>query len=106
MTSAILTLGRRLAVACCLLLLIRLPAADSNLMPGADAKWRHYQSEHFELFSRNPEGESRRLLHNLELVRAVFFETYGFKPVRALPMTVYFFSRDRHFETYKPEKFK
>lgn len=98
--------GRRLAAALCLILLARLEAADSNLMPGADSKWRHYQSEHFELFSRNPEGESRRLLHNLELVRAVFFETYGFKPVRALPMTVYFFSRDRHFETYKPEKFK
>lgn len=75
-------------------------------MPGVDAKWRYFQSEHFELYSRNPEGESRELLHNLELVHAIFFETYGFTTVRALPITVYFFSRDKYFEAYKPEAYK
>jgi tetratricopeptide (TPR) repeat protein len=77
-----------------------------NLQPGADQKWRHLQSEHFELYSRNPEGESRRLLYNLELVHAIFFETYGFAKIRTLPITVYFFSRDKHFEAYKPEVYR
>lgn len=79
----------------------RLTAAD--VMIGADEKWRLLQSEHFELYSRNSEGESRRLLYNLELVHAIFFETYGFTATRVLPVTVFFFSRDRHFAAYKPE---
>lgn len=78
----------------------------TNLMTGADEKWRLLQSEHFELYTRNSEGESRRLLHNLELVHAIFFETFGFTPVRAIPVTVYFFSRDKYFEAYRPEASK
>jgi len=91
----------RLALAGLALLAGRLDAA--NLMTGADEKWRRLQSEHFELYSRNSEGESRRLLYNLELVHAIFFGTFGFTPGRAMPVTVYFFSRDKYFEAYKPE---
>jgi len=96
---------------CCLwrllvpvLLIVPLHAAAG--MPGADEKWRHFQSEHFELYSRNTEGESRDLLHSLELVHAIFFETFGFTVTRAVPVTVYFFSREKHFETYKPEAYR
>jgi hypothetical protein len=71
-------------------------------MPGADGKWLYLQSPHFELYSRNSERESRLLLHNLELMHAIFFEAFGFTPVRAMPVTVYFFSREKHFEAYKP----
>jgi hypothetical protein len=95
---------------CCLwrllmpvLLIVPLDAAAG--MPGADEKWRHFQSEHFELYSRNSESDSRLLLHNLEQVHAIFFETFGFTPIRALPITVYFFSREKHFEAYKPEDY-
>lgn len=88
-----------------LLGLLPIGLGASGLLPGADQKWRHFQSEHFELYSRNPEGESRQLLHNLELVHAIFLETYGFETVRALPITVFFFSRDKHFETYKPSAY-
>ncbi len=84
----------------CALLLGR--AEADVLMPGADDKWRHLQSPNFEVYSRNSEGDSRQLLYNLELVHAIFFETFGFTPVRTMPVTVYFFSRDRHFEFYNP----
>lgn len=91
------------AVLLCLALAGRLGAAGR--MPGADEKWRQYQSPHFELYSRNSDRESRLLLHNLELVHAIFFETFGLVAVRSVPATVYFFSRDRHFEAYKPATF-
>lgn len=71
-------LKRRVALAMLALLAGRLDAA--NLMTGADEKWRLLQSEHFELYTRNSEAESRRLLYNLELVHAIFFETFGFTP--------------------------
>lgn len=83
------------------LLVSGLPAA-AEPFPGVDAKWRHYQSANFELYSRNSESESRDLLHNLELVRAVFFENFKLKPRRAVPMTVFFFSRDKYFDAYLP----
>lgn len=79
-------------------------AAPADPIPGADEKWRHMQSPHFEVYSRNSESESRELLHNLELVHAIFFETFGFRVSRAVPVTVYFFSREKTFEAYKPER--
>ncbi len=79
-------------------------AGPADPIPGADEKWRHYQSPHFEIYSRNSESESRELLHNLELVHAIFFETFGFRVARAVPVTVYFFSREKTFEAYKPER--
>ncbi len=83
---------------------IRLAGAGPvDPIPGADEKWRHYQSPHFEIYSRNSEPESRELLHNLELVHAIFFETFGFRVSRAVPVTVYFFSREKTFEAYKSE---
>jgi hypothetical protein len=103
--SFVRTFSRRLLTSV-LSVALGLPLAASSLLPGADAKWRHFQSEHFELYSRNPEGESRQLLRNLELVHAIFLESYGFTTVRPLPITVYFFSRDKHFETYKPKAYE
>lgn len=96
--------ARRLLLAVLALgFLARLSAAP---FPGVDAKWRHYQSPNFEVFSRNSDSESRELLHNLELVHAIFFETFGFKPTRHVPITVFFFSRDKHFAYYKPEIYR
>lgn len=86
--------------------LLSLPLAASALMPGADEKWRFFRSPHFELYSRNSEGDSRLLLHNLELVHAIFFRTFGFTPARSVPVTVYFFSREKYFEAYKPETYR
>jgi hypothetical protein len=75
-------------------------------MPGADSKWKFYQSENFEMYSRNSDSDSRQLLHNLELVHAIFFETFKFKVQRTVPLTVYFFARDKHFESYKSDEMR
>ncbi len=77
-------------------------AASYDPIPGADEKWRRYESPHFEVYSRNNDSESRELLHNLELSHAIFFETFGYKVARCVPVTVYFFSREKTFEAYKP----
>ena len=52
-------------------------AAETERIPAVDDKWRHYQSGNFELYSRNAEAESRELLQNLELLRAVCLERLG-----------------------------
>jgi hypothetical protein len=98
-----LTLGSRRWITVVFLLVLGPQLGAANEMPGADAKWRYYQSPNFELYSHNPERESRRLLRNLELVHAVFFETFGLVSVRPMPMTVFFFAKDRHFVRYVPE---
>ncbi|MDB6114828.1 MAG: hypothetical protein JWQ62_1773 [Lacunisphaera sp.] len=89
-----------------LLMLFAAHLGRAALMPGADEKWRHFQSGHFEVYSRNSESETRLLLHNLELVHAIFFESFGFTATRSVPVTVYFFSRDKFFEAYKPEAYR
>ena len=43
-------------------------------MVAVDDKWKHFRSPNFELYSRNEEKSSRELLHNLELLRAAFFD--------------------------------
>jgi hypothetical protein len=86
-------------------LLVSVRAAYDPI-PGADEKWRRYESPHFEVYSRNPDSESRELLHNLELSHAIFFETFGYKVSRVVPVTVYFFSREKTFEAYKPESMR
>ncbi len=103
MSFAPFRLKRPLFLLLAVLAALRLTAQP---MPGTDAKWQHLRSEHFELYSRNSESDSRMLLHNLELVHGVFFEIYRLTPVRTLPVTVYFFSRDKYFESYKPEAFR
>lgn len=93
--------ARVVLVSLVMVLTVRVPLTAA--MPGADGKWRYLQSPHFEVYSRNIDSESRELLHNLELVHAIFFETFGFKPIRSVPVTVYFFSREKHFDAYKPD---
>lgn len=76
----------------------RLVAADS--FPGLDAKWRVYETPHFELFSRVSEGESREMLRKLEGMRAVFLEHFGLT-VRPVPrVTVYAFNNGRLLKAY------
>lgn len=88
------------------LVLVTGAAAEGDLFPGADAKWSRYESPHVELYSKATEGESRELLYSLELVHAVFFEMFRYSVRRPIPLTVFLFSRDRHFEAYKPEAYR
>jgi hypothetical protein len=67
----------------------------------AQKKWQHYQSPHFELYSRNSDGSSRELLRNLELLHALFFSTFRFAERRPAEVTVYYFQSDRELAAYK-----
>ncbi|MEO7411866.1 MAG: hypothetical protein ABIZ81_00795 [Opitutaceae bacterium] len=75
-------------------------AADVERIPAVDDKWRHYQSGNFELYSRNAEGESRDLLQNLELLRAVCLERFKFVERARLDVTVYYFRTAEDFRAY------
>ena len=75
-------------------------AADP--LPASDEKWRHYQSPNFELYSRESDRESRELLHNLELLRVVFCDTFKSPERRRLEVTVYLFNREKDFQAYLP----
>jgi hypothetical protein len=74
--------------------------------PGVDDRWRHYQSANFELYSRNSEGMSRELLHDLETLRAFFLESLKLTERRRLEVTVYYFRTDRDFRPYLQEVFR
>lgn len=72
-------------------------------MVGVDDKWRYYRSPNFELYSRNSESESRELLHNLELLRAVCLERFKFTERARLDITVYYFRTVEDFRAYGAE---
>ena len=81
------------------------PAAPVNPLPAIDGKWRHFASPHFELYSRNADGESRELLYNLELLRAVFLDRIGLKERLQTAVTVYYFRTPKEFQAYAPRVF-
>ena len=78
----------------------RTAAADP--LPASDEKWRHYQSSNFELYSRESDRESRELLHNLELLRVVFSDTFKLPERRRLEVTIFLFNREKDFQAYLP----
>jgi hypothetical protein len=75
-------------------------AAQKEAMVGVDDKWRHYRSPNFELYSRNSESESRELLRNLELLRAVSQERFKFTERAKLEVTVFYFRTLEDFRAY------
>jgi hypothetical protein len=95
------SLGWRAAL-CGLFALAVLPvqAASRDEYAGETARWRRYQSPHFELFSANDDRASRDLLHDLELFRAMFLENFKLKERQPLEVTIYYFSRKDDFFNY------
>ena len=80
-----------------------LKAAKSEEFPGESEKWRRYQSPHFELFSANRDYQSREMLHNLELLRALFFDTFKIKEREPLELSIYYFAdKDDFFKYVSP----
>src|SRR5205823_4261050 len=81
--------------------------ASAPLAPLAavDAKWHYYASPHFELYSHNPENASREVLHNLEILRAVFIERLNLEIRLEVPVTVYYFRSEKEFQAYAPKIF-
>ena len=91
-----------LATLCCFLSADICRAADKEEFPGESTKWFRYRSPHFELLSAAREAESRELLHHLELLRALFFDTFKLKERQPLPITIYFFANAKDFKAYAP----
>ncbi len=73
---------------------------EADLLPGIDEGWSRYASPNFELFSDGTEKASRGLLHDLELLRAVFLGERGEHERRHIPVSIFAFRSDREFEAY------
>ena len=82
---------------------VTLSRAEPASLPGVDDRWHLYRSPNFELFSQNGESTSRELLHNLELVRAVFMDRFKFIERVRLEVSVYAFAAAKDFRAYCPE---
>jgi len=81
-------------------------AATPEQFSGESAKWQHYQSPNFELYSGNTDRESRDLLFKLEVLRAIFMDRVKLKEKRPLPVTIYFFRTEKTFRGYTPEVYQ
>jgi hypothetical protein len=81
-------------------------AAEREAVRGVDDHWRRYESPHFELFSHNSDEASRRVLHNLELLHAAFFNTLHLQEQRPVEVTIYYFESMRDFRAYTPAEFR
>jgi hypothetical protein len=77
------------------------PAAEP--LPAIDGRWKHIRSPNFELYTHDSEELSRTLLHDLELLRALFLDRFKGRERAKLDLTVYLFRRDADFRAYAPE---
>lgn len=84
----------------CWLLLAACLQAKKEEYPGESDEWHRYESPHFELFSANNDRQSREVLNNLELLRALFFDTFKLKERRPLGLTIFYFGDRRDFINY------
>ncbi len=83
------------------LLVPLLRAAKGEVFSGLGRKWQYYQSPNFELYSANNERDSRDVLEKMELLRAVFLDTFKLKVRLPQPVTIYYFDRQADFDGYK-----
>src|SRR5207342_3132143 len=70
--------------------------------PGLGRKWQYYQSPNFELYSANDDRDSREVLEQLELLRALFLDTLKLTVRMPQPVTIYYFDREADFNGYRP----
>src|SRR3954467_14150401 len=78
-------------------------ASEPGLYPAVDTRWQHYQSVNFDLYSHVSDGEARGVLHNLELVRAVFLDRLKTVERTRLDVTVFLFASERELAAYHPD---
>lgn len=80
-------------------------AVAAEQFPGLDAKWRHVRSPHFEIYSRTSEGFARKLLTELETMRACFLDLLQLPDRAGAEVTVYAFRSGSHFKAYVSDSF-
>jgi len=79
-----------------------LVSAKPDVFPGQNRKWNYYQSPNFELYSTNGDRDSRDVLEKMELLRAVFLDTFKLTVRLPQPVTLYCFNVDDDFNSYMP----
>ncbi|MBL9188818.1 MAG: hypothetical protein JNK23_15145 [Opitutaceae bacterium] len=79
-----------------------LAATPGEPLAAIDDNWRHIRSPNFELYTHAREYESRTLLHDLELLRALFLGRFKLKERAKLDVTVYLFRHLKDFHAYAP----
>ncbi len=77
-------------------------AAPPEPLAAVDDAWRHIKSPNFELYTHAREYESRTLLHDLELLRALFLGRFKLKERAKLDVSVFLFKRRADFQAYAP----
>ncbi len=85
-----------------------LQAAPKKLgeLVAVDGKWRYLSSPHFEIYSHRGDRDARELLHNLEILRAVFFDQLKLTERYHVDVTVYAFASKKEFLAYAPQMFQ
>jgi hypothetical protein len=74
--------------------------ASAPPLPGVNAKWTHYASANFELYSQGRDVESREILTMLETLRLVMLEQRDMVETARMPLTLFFFGRTQDFKFY------
>lgn len=97
---------RRLLLPLGLFLLPVLVSAAPETFPGLGRKWQHYRSPNFELYSANSDRASRDVLEKMELLRALFLDTFKLKVRLPQPVTIYYFDRQADFDGYRPRNYR
>ena len=82
---------------------VTVPAARRETFPGLSRQWAYYQSPNFELYSTNSERASRDVLEKMELLRAVFLDTFRLTVRLPQPVTIYYFGEQDDFNGYLPK---
>jgi|GEM_PF-902420 len=73
---------------------------------GVDAKWHYLNSAHFEIYSHQSDRKARELLHNLEILRAIFFNQLKLNARIHVDVTIYAFGSQKEFLAYAPKMFE
>jgi tetratricopeptide (TPR) repeat protein len=80
-------------------------AAAPEAFPGLNRKWTCYQSPNFELYSCRSDSTSRDLLERMELLRALFIDTFKIPVRMPQPVTIFAFATQKEFNAYlAPER--
>ncbi len=74
--------------------------SEAELLPGIDGSWSRYESANFELYSNDSESDARSVLHDMEVLRAVFLGERGERERKRIPVTVFAFGKGRDFDFY------
>src|SRR5580698_9890302 len=88
---------------CCLLFV--LPALSAIPAFGADTKWIHATSAHFDMYSAGSESDVRTALQYLEAVRGFFLEKIHSQDPGGQPVRIVIFQSSGDYTKYRPAEY-